>query len=65
MFFMKFTIDAVFVDNNKIVVGLAEGIKPFEMSPVFFKARDVIEVPAGKIRETKTQIGDQIVFQRD
>ncbi len=63
MFFMKFSIDAVFVDKNKTVVGLVEGIKPFQMSPMFFKARDVIELPEGKIRETKTRLGDQIVLQ--
>ena len=63
MFFMKFAIDTVFIDKNKIVVGLVEKIKPFQMSPIFFKAQDVIEVPAGKIRETKTQLGDTIDFQ--
>lgn len=64
MFFMKFSIDAVFVDKNKVVVGLAEKIKPFQMSPIFFKAQDVIELPEGKIRETKTRLGDQIALQQ-
>lgn len=63
MFFMKFSIDAVFIDKNKIVVGLVERIKPFQMSPVFFKAQDVIELPAGKISETKTRLGDKITLQ--
>lgn len=63
MFFMKFSIDAVFIDKNKIVVGLVERIKPFQMSPMFFKAQDVIELPEGKIRETKTRLGDKIELQ--
>ena len=60
MFFMKFAIDAVFVNKRGVVVGLVENIKPFRMSPYFFSSSYVIELPVGKIRETRTRAGDEI-----
>lgn len=60
MFFMKFAIDAVFIDANNRVVGLVENIKPYRLSPIFFKARQVIELPAGTIEASRTDILDII-----
>lgn len=60
MFFMRFAIDAVFVDKDNSVVGLVERIKPFRLSPVFLRASYVIEVPLGTIVQTKTSVGDKI-----
>ena len=58
--FMKFAIDVVFIDKNKKVVGLVWGIKPFQFSPIFWKSACAIELAAGTIEATKTQIGDSI-----
>ncbi len=63
MFFMRFAIDAVFVDRKNEVVGLAEKLKPFRLSPIFFKANFVIELPANKIQESRTQIQDYIALE--
>ena len=60
MFFMRFAIDAVFVDRQHKVVGLVENLKPFQMSPYFFRASYVIELPVGTIRETRTSLHDTI-----
>ncbi|MEI8013139.1 MAG: DUF192 domain-containing protein, partial [Candidatus Omnitrophota bacterium] len=60
MFFMSFAIDAVFIDKCGIVVGLVEEIKPNQMSPVFWKANSVIELPLGTIMQTETCLGDKI-----
>ena len=60
MFFMKFSIDVIFVDRADCVVGLVQGIKPYQLSPIFFKASYAIEVQEGVIRESKTQLGDQL-----
>ncbi len=62
MFFMKFPIDVIFCDRNNQVVGLCEGIKPFGLSPIFFKAAYAVELPVGSIASSKTQIGDQVQF---
>jgi uncharacterized membrane protein (UPF0127 family) len=60
MFFMEFPIDAIFCDRNNKVVGLCRDIKPFHLSPIFFKANYVIELPVGTITASHTQLGDQI-----
>jgi len=61
-FFMQFSIDALFVDKNKIVVALLPGLKPFCFSRAYFKAQCVIEMPAGTIAETATAVGDTLAF---
>ena len=60
MFFMGFAIDVVFVDRNNRVVGFVEGIKPFCLSPIFFRASYAIELPEGTVKTSKTTAGDQI-----
>jgi len=63
MFFMKFAIDVIFTDKNNKVLGLVKNIKPFCMSPYFFKARNAIELFPGTIEKTTTAIGDKIIFE--
>jgi len=60
MFFMTFAIDVIFCDANNKVVGLCHEIKPFHLSPIFFKASYAIELPAGTITTSNTKIDDQI-----
>lgn len=62
MFFMRFPIDVVFVDQNDCVVGLVQDIKPNRLSPVFFRASYVIEGAVGMIERSKTDIGDFIAI---
>lgn len=63
MFFMKFAIDAIFIDRQDKVIGLVRNIQPFQMSPYFLFASSVIELPVGVIDQTQTQIGDIISLQ--
>ena len=63
MFFMRFAIDVVFVDNRHIVIGLVKRIRPFRMSPYFFRASYAIELPEGTIDNTQTQLGDMIIIE--
>ncbi len=63
MFFMKFPIDAIFVDKENHVVGCVSGIRPFSLSPVFWQASFVIEVPVGTIETSKTKEGDLIALK--
>jgi uncharacterized membrane protein (UPF0127 family) len=63
MFFMKFPIDVIFCDSRNKVIGLCESLKPFCLSPIFFKASYAIELPIGSITASKTQIGDQILIK--
>ena len=58
MFFMKFPIDVLFIDKNNVVIGVVKEIQPFRMSPYFFKASKAIELAAGTVKKTKTEVGD-------
>lgn len=60
MFFMRFSIDVIFVDKNDHVVGLVQRIKPFRLSPIFFQSRYAIEVPEGVIEKVRMSIGDKV-----
>lgn len=57
--FMKFPIDAVFLDKKMKVVSLHKNIQPWRFT-FSWKASSVVEMPAGKIDEMKIQIGDQL-----
>lgn len=59
-FFMRFAIDAVFIDSDGIVLHIAEGVKPWRVSKIISGARSVLELPAGTAIATGTKIGDRI-----
>ncbi|MFH1360168.1 MAG: DUF192 domain-containing protein [Candidatus Omnitrophota bacterium] len=63
MFFMRFAIDAIFIDGKDCVVGCVRNIRPFRVSPIFWKASCVIECPIGTIESSKTEIGDLIKIE--
>jgi uncharacterized membrane protein (UPF0127 family) len=58
-YFMRFPIDVLFLDHGYTVLRAVEALPPFRTS-VFKKAVFVLELPAGKIKKTATQVGDQI-----
>ena len=62
MFGMTYAIDAVFIDRHHEVVGLVEAIAPGSLSPQFPKAVGCLELPAGTISSTGTQLGDKLVL---
>lgn len=62
-FFMAFPIDVVYVDRYYRVVRLAPELRPNRIGPLVLSARDVIELPAGMITTTGTQVGDQLVVE--
>lgn len=58
--FMRFTFDAIFINENMEVIYIIESMAPFKFSPVIKEAKSVIELPAGVVRQTKTEPGDII-----
>jgi uncharacterized membrane protein (UPF0127 family) len=60
MFFMRFSIDAIFLDRNNSVVGLVCAIPPFSLSPVFWNASKVLELSSGTIKLSGTELNDKI-----
>ena len=62
---MKFDFDAIFLDKNLRVVHLMSEMKPWRLSRMVFSAHSVLELPAGVILQTATEIGDQFEMTRD
>ncbi|MCP3685705.1 MAG: DUF192 domain-containing protein [bacterium] len=60
MFFMKFSIDVIFISADRRIVGLSENIQPFHLSPHFWKSKCAIELPAGTVKSSQSSIGDTI-----
>jgi uncharacterized membrane protein (UPF0127 family) len=60
-FGMSFPIDVVFVDRAGEVVRTCSGMKPGRVSPLVWRARAAIELPAAAIQESKTERGDRIL----
>lgn len=59
-FFMRFIIDVVFVDRKNRVVGLRPEMVPQRPFAGAWKAHYTIELPAGLIATTQTQLGDHL-----
>jgi len=59
-FAMRFPIDALYLDANRFVVHLEENLRPWRIAPVKLAAVEVLELPAGTIRESTTALGDRI-----
>lgn len=57
---MKYAIDAVFIDSENRVIGLAERIAPWQISRSFRKAHGCLELPSGTAGDTGTVVGDLI-----
>lgn len=58
MIFMRFAIDAVFVDRDQRVVRVAAGLRPWVLACAAPRADAVLELPAGTAERTGTQAGD-------
>jgi len=59
-FFMRFPIDVVFLNKRNQVVALIKNILPNRLTRLYPKAVGVLELPAGTIEATATEIGDKI-----
>jgi uncharacterized membrane protein (UPF0127 family) len=57
---MRFAIDVLFLNDDGWVIHLIYALKPFRVSPFIKDSAMVLELPAGTLRETETQVGDWI-----
>lgn len=63
MWFMRFAIDALFVDKAGVVVKTSERLAPWTVASWALRASEVIELPAGTAKASGTQVGDELVFE--
>lgn len=62
--FMRFPIDAVFVAKNGTVQAIVYGLKPWRLTPIFWKAHYCIEFESGYLPTSAVSIGDQIILKQ-
>jgi uncharacterized protein len=60
--FMRFPIDVVFLSKSLEVVHIKANMVPYRLSKHVFKARCVVELPAGTAASTGTTVGDRLAF---
>jgi len=65
-FAMRFPIDVLYLDQEKIVIHIEDSLKPWRMAAIRARASSVLELPSGMVHETQTALGDQvdIFFQK-
>ena len=59
-FGMGFAIDALFLDSQGQAIHLIEKMNGSRVSPLVMRSTMVIEVPAGVLARTGTELGDYI-----
>ena len=63
MFFMRFAIDAVFVDRRGTVTRLFENLRPWRIAVGGLRSRAVLELPVGTIAASGTRVGDSLITE--
>lgn len=58
-FFMRFTIDVVFLDWDLKVLAVSEHVRPFRIAS-HRVARTVLELPAGEVSRLRIEVGQQL-----
>ncbi len=59
-FRMQFPIDVAFLAKDAHVLAVHHSLKPNRVSKIAFRAEGVLELSAGKLRVTNTEVGDII-----
>lgn len=57
---MRFPIDVLYLDKDKVVVHVEENLKPWRFAAVRRKAASVLELPPKTLSTTGTTVGDRI-----
>lgn len=60
MFFMRFPIDIIFLDRHGRVLRICHNLRPWRLSPIVWRARKALELPAGAAAASASEIGDFI-----
>ncbi len=61
-FFMKFSIDVIYLNRDSKVIKLEESISPFRICRWVKDSKYIIEAKAGIIKNKNIEIGDKIKF---
>jgi uncharacterized membrane protein (UPF0127 family) len=59
-FAMRFPIDVLYLDADKLVVHVEQNLKPWRVAPVSLRTASVLELPGNTLKSSGTAIGDEI-----
>lgn len=63
MMFMRFPIDVLFLNSEKRIVDLVQGLRPWVLNYTPKKpAKFIIEIPAGSGEKFKLKLGEKVCF---
>lgn len=62
--FMRFPIDVVFLDSERHVAAVINGMKPWRFSKLYRSSCEVLELPSGTLKRTGTVVGDRILLKK-
>lgn len=62
---LKCSIDVIFLDASRRVVRVLEKVRPGRVIWPVPKAHSTLELPAGVVRSSETQVGDDVEFVQD
>jgi len=62
-FFMRIPIDVAFLDADGVIVKQFLALPPWRGTSLYFRARSVLELPAGTLAASGTQEGDRLVLE--
>ncbi len=62
-FAMRFPIDVVYLDSDKVVVYARPNLKPWRLAPLSMQATSVLELPSNTLRSTGTAVGDRVEIE--
>lgn len=54
-FFMKYSIDVIFLNNKLEIVKVKRNISPWRVTPIYFRATQVIEFEAGIVGDNLSE----------
>lgn len=57
---MRFAIDAIFLDKRNMVIAIKRNLLPNRFTIVYLRGSSVLELSAGRLAATNTEVGDVI-----
>ncbi len=63
MLFMSYPIDALYLDRELHVVAVDHALRPWTLGRMVRGAHSVLELPAGSVAPTGTDVGDQLAIE--
>lgn len=59
-YFMKFSIDCVFIDQDLVITSIKQDVKPWRLILPQLKAKSVIELTAGESKRLNLTVGEKL-----